>query len=81
MIDRLIAITIAVVVCYGLWIAVRPRWDIHIVVTEESVDFKRGVSQIKRAALGDFFRNDLRWTQRLVVMARKERSGRLVTRF
>jgi hypothetical protein len=68
-------------VLYAIWSASRPRWDVHIVVRDGTVLFRKGVSQSRWAAFETFLLNDVKLVSVTEVFARRENNGRLVTHF
>ena len=56
---------------------VTPRWDVHIVVRDDSVQFRKGIAEVKRTAMENFFRNDLKLQREIQVRGRRDQNGRL----
>lgn len=78
--EKLVALAVAAFVLFVLWRAVGPRWDIRIDVDSERVSFVRGVALARQANLASFLRDDVRPAGRIVILARKDPTGRLHTR-
>lgn len=67
------------IILYGIWTAAKPNWPIRIVITSDGVQSHRGLSKRSTSRLINFFERDLAIESRVVVLGRREQSGRLRT--
>ena len=76
-VDIVIKAVVGAVIVVGVWWMLQPKWTIRVVVDAQGVRQHRGLAKRRVGDVIEFFNNDVRIDNKLVVFARREAGGYL----
>lgn len=71
---------LAAFIIYVLWTACQPRWTLKIVAHPQARPRIKGAAQSRVRQIEEFFENDIRLPESVIIYATKDPSGRIRTR-